>query len=98
MSELKITSDCKWKNFIYGYQLTPKEKKEFDYVSEEEIDLQSFFRYRKTIYSLDQFMRLDKPSPFPGEWQGYHSDSYFSGVLIEVSNDGEQYRVGTYLS
>lgn len=27
MSELTITTDHKWKNFLYGYELTAKEKK-----------------------------------------------------------------------
>ena len=27
---------------------------------------------------------------------GYYSDSYFSGVVVKISRDGERYRVGTY--
>lgn len=43
MSEkLTIKTDNKWKNFLYGYELTAKEKKEFDYMSEEEIDCGNF--------------------------------------------------------
>jgi hypothetical protein len=31
-------------------------------------------------------------------WDGVVSDTYFSGVLIALSNDGEEYIVGTYYS
>lgn len=40
-------------------------------------------------------MRIPHGSDFKG-WDGYASDSYFSGVLIKLSRDGEEYMVGTY--
>ncbi len=32
------------------------------------------------------------------KWDGAHGDSYFSGVLICVSEDGDQYQIATYTS
>ena len=89
---MQIKTDHKWKNFLDWYQLTDKEKADFDYMST------SFIRYRGAVYSMDDFMVLDAQSPFPGKWHGYQSDSFYSGVLIELSDDGEQYRIGTYIS
>ena len=46
-------------------------------------------------YHTSDFMRIPHGSDFKG-WDGYASDSYFSGVLIKLSRDGEEYMVGTY--
>ena len=95
---IRIITDHKWKDFIYGYELTEKERKEFDWMDPEEFDSSNFIRYRKCVYSLNDFMRIEPNSPLPKNWHGYISDSFFSGVLIEISDDGEQYRIGLYLS
>jgi len=93
-----IQTDHKWKNLLYGYELTKTERKDFDYLTDDEIDCQSFFRYRKRVYSLDQFMRLNTECPVMSQWHGSCGDSYFSGILIKLSDDGEQYMVATYIS
>ena len=31
------------------------------------------------------------------EWHAYLSDSFFSGILIRVSDDGEQYQIATFI-
>ena len=31
-------------------------------------------------------------------WHGTNGDSYFSGVLIRISDDGEEYKIATYTS
>ena len=93
---LKIRSNKHWRNFLYGYELTDKEKSEFDWIDQEEIDTHNFFKYRGCVYSLDQFMRFNGGGL--DEWDGYAGDSYFSGVVIKLSDDGEQYQVGTYIS
>jgi hypothetical protein len=98
MSDLKIITDHKWKNFLYGYELTKWEQKDFDHLSQEEIDSGAFFRYRKQVYSLEGFMVIMGPENPLKSWDGYQSDSYFSGVVLRVSKDGEQYQVGLYLS
>ncbi len=98
MSELTIKTDYKWKNFLYGYELTEKEKTEFDWMNAEELDTGNFFRYHKRVYSVNEFMNLGKESPFPKPWHGYHGEGFFCGVLLEISEDGEQYRVGNYYS
>jgi hypothetical protein len=101
MDKPTIKTDRKWKDFIYGYQLTEKEKNDLDYRKwddpEDDCRSMSFFRYHGNIYDLGEIMRLDDKTLFPG-WHGYSSDTYFSGIVIKVSNDGERYQVGYYFS
>lgn len=100
MGKLTITTDHKWKNLLFGYELTEKERKDFDYMSQDEIETASFVRYRKCVYALSEFQRIEK-TIMCGElldWDGYASDSFFSGVVIKLSDCGEQYIIGTYIS
>lgn len=93
-SSLTIRTDHKWRNLRYDSEV-PKEvlERNFNY----EYNTFGFFRYRGVWYNLDDFMVWQSGvHPFGKCWQAYLSDSYFSGILIEVSADGEQYRVGTY--
>lgn len=100
MSACKIITDHKWKNLLYGYQVPEKVKKDyFDWMQEPEIDSSYFIKYRNRYYSLDDFMRIEKECPFYSlGYHGYVSDSYFSGVLVKLSDDGEQYQIALYIS
>ncbi len=93
---MKIKTDHKWKNFKYGYELPKGQRHWFDYL--DDIDSGTFIQYRGHWYSLDQFMQLDSKCPIVGNWDGVHNDSYFSGVLIRISEDCEQYQIATYIS
>ena len=42
---------------IYGFELSDKEKEQFDYL--DNIDECSFFRYKGELYDLGEFMRVD---------------------------------------
>lgn len=97
---MRITTDHKWKPFKYRDEVPAKVlADQFDYQNEEDA-LDGFFRYRGYWYHIDEFMAMHRPGydpdPFPPPWSGYTNDSFFSGVLIELSLDGEMYRVGTY--
>jgi hypothetical protein len=97
MANITIKTNNVPRNLIYGYQLTAKERKEFDYISDEDIVTRDFFRYKGRIYDIQEFMRIDNHSDSGmRQWQGYHSDSFFSGILIKYVNDNEQIIVGTY--
>ena len=56
----------------------------YGYLTQEELEEQSFFKYRGDWYSLSDFLELDKNDTVFEGWDGHHSDSYFSGVLIKV--------------
>ena len=107
---LTIRTNNQWREFVYRYDVPADVlASQFDYQDPEET-LDGFFQYRGTWYHLDQFMRIEPMSPGdphalrPGDdsplkgWHGYHGDSYFSGVLIRLSDDGERYQIATYFS
>ena len=92
MSELKIITDNKYRPVLYWYDLLPKEQAEYSEVFRDS----SFFRYRGWVYTLDDFMRVDG-SPFYG-YDGYMSESFFSGLVVKYSNCGDAIKVGRWYS
>jgi len=94
-----ITTDHKWKQFKYGYEVPEKVlTDQFDWMNEDE-KTDGFFSYRKVWYHISEFMRFDKSKDEGlGSWQAYSPDSAFSAVLLQVSNDGEEYKIGTLIS
>tara|TARA_R110000803_G_scaffold59101_6_gene117477 strand:+ start:3094 stop:3444 length:351 start_codon:yes stop_codon:yes gene_type:complete len=88
---------------IYGSELTPHERTEFDYV--EDLESHTFFRYRGSVYDPGDFTTTSKgpwnlglPEGFDA-WDGYAADSMFSGVLIRFpDNDEETIIVGSFYS
>lgn len=72
--------------FVYSYELTEKELKEFDYYENNEIQDVTFFRYRGNVYDLGEFQIIPS-GMFPKEFDGYISDSFFSGILIHFCNN-----------
>jgi len=100
---ITIKSDLRLKPFVYGYDV-PKSvlKNQFDYLDDPAADVETeyfdgFFQYRGNWYHRDDFMRTTGLMAKLG-WDGVVSDTYFSGVLIALSNDGEEYIVGAYYS
>ena len=94
---LTIRTDHKWRDLIYRHDVPEHVlKSQFDYQDAEEI-LDGFFCYRGYWYHLDGFMAVNGNTDLK-DWDGYASDSYFSGVLIKLSSDGEQIKIGSYYS
>ena len=97
---MKVYTDNKWKPFKYRYEVPRKVLEHFDYLDEDEAS-DGFFHYRRAWYHLSDFMNIGRVSDFKVKgvllkWDGYHPETYFSGVLIKVSDDGEEYKVGSY--
>jgi hypothetical protein len=89
---MNVTTNNHWRDFSYRYEVPADVLvSEFDWLDEDDQD--GFFRYRGVWYHLSMFLRTTIKG-----WHGIHNDSMFSGVLIEVSSDGEQYRIGTVIS
>ena len=94
---LVIKSDRKWRPFVYRHEV-PIEilSSEFDY-QDPENEFTGFFKYKGTWYHLDQFTSTDGyKGVIPVQWNGIKNETFSSGVLIEISEDGEQYRVAYY--
>lgn len=94
---------------IDASELSAKEQEDFDYLDWPAImagsDSASFFRYRGELYDVGEFQRITTrdtetlQSDFAG-WDGYTSDSFFSGMVIKFVvdvNDDEAVIVGTYI-
>lgn len=99
MSNLTIRTNNKPRPIIDAYELTEKKRLEFDYLDWQSIDLgedsASFFRYKGQIYDLGEFMRVEADSPL-SSWDGYASDSYFSGLVAKFTEDRDHVIVGQY--
>ena len=76
-----------------GYELTDKEKAEFDYYAPNELDNALFFRYKGEVYDTGEFL-LAPESLKP--WQGYSPSSYFNGIVIKYTDEMENVVVGAY--
>jgi hypothetical protein len=97
---LRIITNNHWNQFKYGHEVPEAVLADFDYLDDDD-KADGFIHYRNRWYHTSDFMRIDKSmNDHNGwdRWHGYHGDSFFSGVLIELSDDGEAYRIGTYLS
>lgn len=89
---MNITTDHKWRPFLYRNQIPIKVLVEwFDHLEPDDMD--GYFRYRRRWYHISDFMN----SKIEG-WDGIHHDSFYSGVVIKISKDGEEYQVGTAIS
>jgi len=80
------------REIVYALDLTAKERQEFDYIDWEAVDRgeegRDFVRYKGEIYDLGEF-QITSPGPREfAAWDGYQSDSYFSGALMRYVREG----------
>lgn len=93
---MRIYSNFKERELLSYWDIPEKVRKDqFDYLAEGE---GSFFKYKGTWYSLDQFMKIQNAPTAFQNWDGYYNDSFFSGVLLKMSDDGYTCKVGTFIS
>lgn len=97
MDQIKIKGNNHWIEIISFWELTEKEQNEIR-DNYEDIQNSSFFWYKGRVYDLSDFMRLTNGNPFSGEYHGYHADSFFSGILIRLSDCGDCLQAYTYMS
>ena len=102
---MKITTNHNRREIISEYQLTPEERKEFDYLDwdamERGEDSRSFVRFKGTLYDLSDTEPGPGSSGMPDslkDWHAYVSDTFFSGVVFRyVREDDEDMIIcGTY--
>jgi len=82
------------------FELTSAErehlKKELNYLTQEEFDSTSVFKYREEWYSMDQFCRLDGDMLRQG-WQGYFGETAWSSIIIKIVNSHTEVVVGRHI-
>jgi hypothetical protein len=105
MDKMTIITNHVPRDVVEAYELTPKEREEFDYHDWDKIergeDSPTFFRYKGEVYDLGEFSSTDNIfyhdplHPFR-KWSGYLSDSYFSGMLVKYVDNFERVIVARY--
>jgi len=99
---ITVTTNNVPRDVIDAWQLTPAERAEFDYLDWGAIDAgndsRSFFRYRGQLYDLHDGFEIHVPHGTPGRWDGFQSDSFFSGIVIRYCDDYERIVVGTLIA
>ena len=100
---LTIKTNRKPRFTIDACELSPKERTEFDYLDwgaiEEGRESALFVRFKGRLYDVGEFVRIDPLSDLYGlGWHGYSADSYSSGTLIRLSDDGYSAVMGRYYS
>lgn len=77
-------------DIVCGWQLTDREKREFDYYSTlSELHEASFFRYKGRVYDMGEFCIFqdkNRPKEFQA-WEAYSSYTYSSGLVIRFAPD-----------
>lgn len=91
---MKIITNHHWHPFKHVSEVPVKVLEEdFDWLPRYENDY--FIHYRGSWYHLSEFMRVPPDAKDMAGWHGHHSDSFFSGILIRVCEDGERYQIAT---
>jgi hypothetical protein len=107
MSDLRIITNNVPRDIIDAYELGADEQSEFDYLDWEAIkdgrDSASFFRYKGELHDLGEFLTTSELSRGAGHhdlsaWDGYQSDSFFSGLVVRYVDNFERVIIGTYLA
>ena len=71
------------RNMLFGYELSEKEKKDFDYL--DDIDMENFIHYKGMIFHIGDFMRLsDDSEEKKAGWDGYYGLNAFCAVVIKI--------------
>lgn len=89
------------RDIIESWEISEEERKDFDYIDWSKVDRGedsvSFFRYKGELYDLGDFMRIPETLDFEG-WDGYISDTFFSGILVKYTDDFESVVAGRFYS
>tara|TARA_B100000459_G_C8579513_1_gene202588 strand:+ start:414 stop:719 length:306 start_codon:yes stop_codon:yes gene_type:complete len=75
-----------------------KIRKEYDWMESQDIESNfGFFVYCGQVYHLQDFMRVtDVSDPDLNGWDGYASDSVWSGTLVKLTEDCDFVIVGRF--
>jgi len=98
---MKITTNNQYRELLYANEIPQVVlDNEFDYQDEKTY---GYFKYQSRYYHLDMFLAtsdilgINSDSKFK-DFHGVYSDSYFSGILIRLSDCGEKVKVASYSS
>lgn len=90
---MKIVTNGHERLLLNYDQLSAKEQADFDWTGAADAD---YIRYKGNVICVSEFMRSG--DVFPG-WDGYSSDSFFSGLLVRyVEDDNDRVIMGWYMT
>ena len=106
MSDPRIYTNWHRRDLLYFWELSEAHRAEaretYDYTDPEELQ---YIVYRGVLYSLDDFMNAHNTFYCPNlpawmrSWDGYLTDSFFSGVLLKHDDDDcERVIMATFIS
>lgn len=103
MSDYRVITNHVPRDVIEAHELTAAERADFDYLNWDAIDRgedsAQLVRYRGELYDLGEFTVWDNPaSPTREKWDGFLSDSFFSGLVVRYVEDCERVIVGLVLA
>ena len=85
---MDIRTNHQPRNLTDAYELSAKERAEFDYLDWAAIDAgedsATFVRYLGRLYDVGEFLRSDGFGEF---WHGADTDTFFSATLIHLCAD-----------
>lgn len=94
MNNLTIKTNNQYREILMGYDVPEQYRDDFDYM--DNIDENMFFKYKGQYYALDQFMVGTSDREELEGFHGIHNATYFSGVLIKLSDCGDMVQVASY--
>lgn len=100
-NQITVRSNFHHVPIIYGWQLSDKEKREFNYYSSlSDLHEASFFRYKGRVYNIEEFSIFqdkDRPDVFK-KWEAFSNDCFRSGLVIRYApnTDFECLQVGEW--
>jgi hypothetical protein len=96
---ISVTTNNVPRDLISAFELSAVQyaelRKEFDYMNDADFDSAMFFKYRKQVYSLAEFLRTEGDLLSRG-WQGICSETAYSGVLVKIVESCRYVVVGRY--
>lgn len=81
---MKIITNNKPRQLVYGYELTSAQKSDFDYL-EDDIDGERFVQYQGMIIHIGEFVRTsDGSEESKAGWHACHGLNAFCGILVKL--------------
>ena len=80
---------------ISWYDLPEKVKGDFDYLENDQKMDERFIKYKGYYYDSYDMMGCNGIVDM-GDWDAYHGESYFSGILLKYSHVDDCYRMASY--
>lgn len=99
MTTMTVKTNNQPRELLAWHELSPADANWFDYVDAEDRYSPRFVRYRGDWLDVNEFEYIGsvRPDLFPGRWDGYQSDSFFSGLLVRYTDPQcESVVVGRY--